>query len=68
MGLLMKLAQGAVGFASHDIKIAGRIIEAGIKDGRSPELRTKYSIRRLKSAREQLKAAIILLEGEKHGE
>ncbi len=64
MGLLTKLAAGAVGFASHDIEVASKIIEAGIKDGRAPALRVRYSVRRLKSAREQLKAAIILLEGE----
>ena len=64
MSILTKLAQGAVEFASHDVEVASKIIAAGIKDGRAPALRTRYSVRRLKSAREQLKAAIILLEGE----
>ena len=64
MKLLSKLAQGAVAFAVGDITVAQNIIEAGIKDGRAPALRVRYSVRRLKSAREQLKAAIILLEGE----
>jgi len=62
--LLDKMAKAAIGFASDDMGTAGRMISAGLKDGRGVELRRKYAARRLKSAKEQLTAAIVLLEGE----
>ena len=66
MDISTQMANGAVGFAVNDIEFAQRLTKDRPhgEPERAAALRKRFAVRRLKSARVQLKAAIALLEVE----